>query len=66
MAAPHVAGVAAKLLSQADYTPAALYRELTAKATVGMVSGFPNNPQPLLHMGCDEATRSNVHPMNLV
>jgi len=66
MAAPHVAGVGAKLLSSGrTFTPRSLYNEIVAKATPGMVSGFPSNPQPLLHMACDDATRTNVHPMNL-
>jgi serine protease len=60
MAAPHVAGVAAKLLGERNYTPAQLKTELTRTATVGMVSGFPNNPQPLLHMDC-EMSRAKMH-----
>merc|ERR1712070_116523 len=60
MAAPHVAGVAAKLLGERSYTVDQLYAELTRTASVGMVSGFPNNPQPLLHMDC-EMTKAKMH-----
>jgi serine protease len=60
MAAPHVAGVAAKMLSERAYTPAELYRAITAMATPNMVSGFPTNSQPLLHMDC-EGPHAKVH-----
>jgi len=62
MAAPHVAGVAAKMLSEGNYTPQQLYDALTASATPNMVSNFPSNTQPLLHMDC-EGMKAAVHPV---
>jgi serine protease len=60
MASPHVAGVAAKLLGERTYTVDQLYNELTKTASVDMISGFPNNPQPLLHMDC-EMSKAKFH-----
>jgi serine protease len=61
MAAPHVAGVAAKMLSERTYTASQLYSAISRMATPNMVSGFPSNTQPLLHMDC-EGARAAVHP----
>jgi subtilisin family serine protease len=61
MASPHVAGVGAKMLSEQNYTPAQLYGAIKSMATPNMVTGFPNNAQPLLHMDC-EGARAAVHP----
>ena len=60
MASPHVAGVAAKMLSEQSYTPATLYRAITNNATPNLVSGFAkNSEQPLLFLDC-EGNRAKV------
>jgi len=66
MASPHVAGVAAKLLSQASYSPASLYETLTKFATTKMITNIPSaifpskrSPNLLLHMACDEVLATN-------
>jgi len=60
MASPHVAGVAAKMLGESNYTPDQLYSALTQNANAGMISGFPNNPQPLLFLDCEQ-NRAKFH-----
>jgi subtilisin family serine protease len=59
MAAPHVCGVAAKLLSAADgMDPADLYAKITSLASSGKISSVPNRAptdNALLYMGCDQA-----------
>jgi subtilisin family serine protease len=62
MASPHVAGVAAKMLSEQNYTPAELYSAILRMATPNMVSNFPSNSQPLLHMDCEHGAKvhSNI------
>jgi len=41
------------MLSEGSYTPRQLYSAITASATPNMVSNFPSNTQPLLHMDCE-------------
>jgi len=58
MASPHVAGVAAKMLQEADYTPKQLYAALSAGASPGLVTydgKASRSAQALLHLSCDGA-----------
>lgn len=65
MACPHVAGVAAMLLSKnGKMTPAAVKKEILSMASNNLISGISNvagtsgaaqTPNVLLHKGCDEA-----------
>jgi serine protease len=61
MASPHVAGVAAKMLGAKSYTPSQLYSAISANASPGMVSNFPNNPQSLLHLDCEQNRAAKFH-----
>lgn len=53
MASPHVAGVAALLLEQGPYTPAALTTKLISLATDGKVVDPVGSPNELLYMECE-------------
>ncbi|CAI8014581.1 Cuticle-degrading protease [Geodia barretti] len=54
MAAPHVAGVMAKYLSESDYTPAELKAHIVEESTKNKVDGLqPNTPNLLVFKSCE-------------
>jgi subtilisin family serine protease len=54
MAAPHVCGVAAKLLSGGEYTPDQLFKEIIDLATPDLINGLgANSPNLLLFKDCE-------------
>jgi hypothetical protein len=66
MAAPHVAGVAARLLAGAgSMTAAELKSKLLGMGTEGLISEYPSpaDVRPLLHMDCMETRKKRAQPV---